>query len=161
MSIITSTIAKMAHPIGAQVLARNRQPLLDFIRTISPNLVAISDDLTQPARTREFQRARRFLRSIPFPQIVVPGNQDVPLQNLFSRFLGKLDRYRYFISDELEPFYHDPGAKDQELRIPDCIVRRKYIDARARPAEFTERNSNQRRKDHNRAANVASGTMRL
>ena len=46
-------------------------------------------------------------RSIPSPQIVVPGNHDVPLHNLFSRFLASLDRYRYFISDDLEPFYHD------------------------------------------------------
>jgi 3',5'-cyclic AMP phosphodiesterase CpdA len=82
-------------------------PLLDFIRTINPNLVAISGDLTQRARTHEFQLARKFLRSIPFPQIVVPGNHDVPLHNLLSRFLGNLDRYRCFISDDLEPFYHD------------------------------------------------------
>jgi 3',5'-cyclic AMP phosphodiesterase CpdA len=82
-------------------------PLLDFIRITNPHLVAISGDLTQRARIREFQLARGFLGSIPFPQIVVPGNHDVPLHNLFSRFLGKLDRYRCFISDDLEPFYHD------------------------------------------------------
>ena len=70
------------------------RPLLEFIRAARPDLVAISGDLTQRARITEFQSARRFLDAIPFPQIVVPGNQDVPLQNLFSRFLGKLDRYR-------------------------------------------------------------------
>jgi 3',5'-cyclic AMP phosphodiesterase CpdA len=78
-------------------------PLLDFILAINPDLVAISGDLTERAHTREFQAARRFLDAITFPQIVVPGNHDVPLHNLFSRFLRKLDRYQCFISADLEP----------------------------------------------------------
>lgn len=82
-------------------------PLLDFIRTTKPDLVAISGDLTQRARTREFQSARRFLDAIPFPQIVVPGNHDLPLHNLCSRFLRTFDRYQCFINADLEPFYRD------------------------------------------------------
>jgi 3',5'-cyclic AMP phosphodiesterase CpdA len=81
--------------------------LLEFIRTTSPDLVAISGDLTQRACTSEFQLARRFLDAIPFPQVVVPGNHDVPLYNLFSRFLRKLNRYQRFIGADLEPFYCD------------------------------------------------------
>jgi|SRR5271165_483538 len=82
-------------------------PLLDFILAINPDFVAISGDLTQRARADEFQAARRFLDAIPFPQIAVPGNHDVPLHNLFLRFLRKFDRYQYFISADLEPFYRD------------------------------------------------------
>jgi 3',5'-cyclic AMP phosphodiesterase CpdA len=82
-------------------------PLLDFIHATTPDLVAISGDLTQRARTPEFQSARRFLDAIPFPQIVVPGNHDIPLYNLFSRFLLKFSRYQRFISVDLEPFYCD------------------------------------------------------
>ena len=80
-------------------------PLLDLIRTTKPDLVAISGDLTQRARTAEFQAARKFLQAIPFPQIVVPGNHDVPLYNLLARFTRKLDRYRRYITTNLEPFY--------------------------------------------------------
>jgi 3',5'-cyclic AMP phosphodiesterase CpdA len=83
------------------------RPLLEFIRAAKPDLVAISGDLTQHARITEFQSARRFLDAIPFPQIVVPGNHDVPLHNVFSRFLRKLERYQRFISANLEPFYCD------------------------------------------------------
>jgi 3',5'-cyclic AMP phosphodiesterase CpdA len=82
-------------------------PLLDFIRTTKPDLVAISGDLTQRARRAEFEAARKFLDAIPFPQIVVPGNHDIPLHNLFARFVRKLDRYRHYISEDLEPFYID------------------------------------------------------
>lgn len=82
-------------------------PLLALIKDISPALVAVSGDLTQRARTREYLAAREFLRRIPFPQIVVPGNHDVPLHNLFSRFVRRLDRYRRYITDDLQPFYAD------------------------------------------------------
>jgi len=79
-------------------------PLVAFIRGARPDLVAVSGDLTQRARTREYLAAREFLRSIPFPQIVVPGNHDVPLHNLFSRFVRSLDRYRRYITEDLQPF---------------------------------------------------------
>jgi 3',5'-cyclic AMP phosphodiesterase CpdA len=83
------------------------EPLLAFIRETSPALVAISGDLTQRARTREFVAAQAFLQQIPYPQIVVPGNHDVPLHNLFTRFVRSLDSYRKYISDDLQPFFAD------------------------------------------------------
>lgn len=82
-------------------------PLVKFIGTVKPDLVAVSGDLTQRARTAEFEAAREFLASIPFPQIVVPGNHDVPLHNIFSRFARSLDRYTRYISADLQPFYAD------------------------------------------------------
>ena len=82
-------------------------PLLSYIRGVSPSLVAISGDLTQRARSREFIAAREFLDAIPFPQIVVPGNHDVPLHNLVSRFARSLDHYKRYISADLQPFYAD------------------------------------------------------
>jgi 3',5'-cyclic AMP phosphodiesterase CpdA len=83
------------------------QPLLREIASAQPDLVAISGDLTQRARREEFKLARDFLDSIPFAQIVVPGNHDVPLYNFVSRFIHGLDRYRRFITDDLAPFYTD------------------------------------------------------
>jgi 3',5'-cyclic AMP phosphodiesterase CpdA len=83
------------------------QPLLDFIATTKPDLIAVSGDLTQRARTEQFLEARNFLDAIPFPKIVVPGNHDVPLHNVLARLFRKLDRFRRYISDDLEPFYVD------------------------------------------------------
>lgn len=82
-------------------------PILAFIKEARPDLVAISGDLTQRARVVEFEAAREFLEAIPFPKIVVPGNHDVPLHNLFSRFYKKLDCYRWYIDDNLAPFFRD------------------------------------------------------
>jgi 3',5'-cyclic AMP phosphodiesterase CpdA len=83
-------------------------PLLSLLERIQPDLVAVSGDLTQRARKEQFAAARDFLDAIRFPKIVVPGNHDVPLYNLFARFVLKLARYRRYISDDLEPFYGDP-----------------------------------------------------
>ena len=83
------------------------EPLVAIVREVHPDLVAISGDLTQRARTRQFQEARRFLESLPQPQLVVPGNHDVPLYNVLDRFLQPLDKYLRYITNDLEPFYAD------------------------------------------------------
>ena len=54
-------------------------PLLTVVREVKPDLIAISGDLTQRARSYQFQQARSFLDALPKPQIVVPGNHDLSL----------------------------------------------------------------------------------
>jgi 3',5'-cyclic AMP phosphodiesterase CpdA len=83
------------------------QPLIDTIGQVKPDLIAVSGDLTQRARKDQFQDAQAFLRALPFPQIVVPGNHDVPFYNVYARFLLGLSRYRRYITDDLEPFHAD------------------------------------------------------
>ena len=83
------------------------EPLVRSVNEIKPDLVAISGDLTQRARTYQFREARAFLEILPQPQIVVPGNHDVPLHNLFTRFFRPLTKYRRYITDDLQPFYAD------------------------------------------------------
>ena len=72
-----------------------------------PDLLVVSGDLTQRARPEEFQQAREFLDRLPKPQIVVPGNHDVPLYNVYGRFVQQFDRFRRYISDDLQPMYLD------------------------------------------------------
>jgi 3',5'-cyclic AMP phosphodiesterase CpdA len=82
-------------------------PLASVIAKLAPDLLAVSGDLTQRARTSEFQAARAFLDRLPKPQVIVPGNHDVPLHNVFSRFIGPLTKYLNYVTDDLEPFYAD------------------------------------------------------
>jgi predicted phosphodiesterase len=117
-------------------------PLLEFIRAAKPDLVAISGDLTQRARITEFQSAHRFLDAIPFPQIVVPGNHDVPLHNLFSRFLRKLDRYKCFISGNLEPFYCDSEVAVSNVNTARALTRKNGRINRQQLEEIRARFSN-------------------
>ena len=81
--------------------------LTDALQTLKPDVLAVSGDLTQRARKREFIEARDFLQQLPGVPIVVPGNHDVPLFNLVARWLSPLGNYRRYISDDLEPYYAD------------------------------------------------------
>jgi len=82
-------------------------PLTETIERIRPHLLAVSGDLTQRARRTEFAQARRFLDALPFPRLVVPGNHDVPLYNVFTRFLTPLARYTHAITSDLAPVHRD------------------------------------------------------
>jgi 3',5'-cyclic AMP phosphodiesterase CpdA len=81
--------------------------LLKDLHELEPALVIISGDLTQRARRSQFAAARACLQRIPFPMLVVPGNHDVPLYDFIRRFTSPLDRYKYYISEELNPFWQD------------------------------------------------------
>jgi 3',5'-cyclic AMP phosphodiesterase CpdA len=70
-------------------------------------VVVVSGDLTQRARSEQFKEAREFLDRLPSPQIIVPGNHDVPLHNAYARFFQALDKYKRYITDDLEPFHSD------------------------------------------------------
>jgi 3',5'-cyclic AMP phosphodiesterase CpdA len=82
-------------------------PLIRAVTGVNPDLVAVSGDLTQRARSHQFREARAFLDALPQPQIVVPGNHDVPLHNVLSRFARPLDKYKRHITDDLQPVYLD------------------------------------------------------
>jgi predicted phosphodiesterase len=79
--------------------------VLDEVRRIAPDVVAVSGDLTQRARRREFHEARAFLQALPHPCVIVPGNHDVPLFNVFARFLDPLGGFRRTITPNLQPSY--------------------------------------------------------
>jgi 3',5'-cyclic AMP phosphodiesterase CpdA len=81
--------------------------LLADLTMEKPDLVAVSGDLTQRARRREFAAARHFLDRIDAPVIAVPGNHDVSLYNLARRLFQPLGRFRHYISPVQSPFITD------------------------------------------------------
>src|SRR5688500_321214 len=79
--------------------------LVAELRQVNPALVVVSGDLTQRARGKQFRAARAYLEQLPSPQLVVPGNHDVPLYDVVRRFLFPLTRYRKYITANLEPWF--------------------------------------------------------
>src|SRR5437870_5323693 len=80
---------------------------------LKPDLVVISGDFTQRARTEQFKEACEFLerlRETGHEVLGVPGNHDVPLYDVLRRFLSPLARYRRFIDETLCPFVELPGV---------------------------------------------------
>lgn len=83
------------------------EPLTRLIHRLQPNLVVVSGDLTQRAKSEQFQEARAWLDTLPRPQIVVPGNHDISLYNVYRRFFEPLTRYKRYITDDLSPTFID------------------------------------------------------
>jgi 3',5'-cyclic AMP phosphodiesterase CpdA len=93
------------------------------------DVVAISGDLSQRARSGEFQRARVFLRHAQAASktIVVPGNHDVAW---WKAPLGVGDHaamyhnYRAYIDRDLEPVLRVPGATFVGINSAHGVTRR-------------------------------------
>lgn len=80
---------------------------------LKPDLIVVSGDFTQRARTAQFRDACEFLgrlRDRGHDVLGVPGNHDLPLYDVLRRFLSPLARYRRFIDDSLCPYVELPGV---------------------------------------------------
>lgn len=81
--------------------------LLRELRTLDPAVVVISGDLTQRGRRAQFRAARSWLEHLGMPYVVVPGNHDIPLYDVVTRFLRPRDRFQEYITRDLEPCFFD------------------------------------------------------
>lgn len=84
------------------------QGLLEDLRAENPALAVISGDLTQRARHEEFRRAAEFISRLPCPALVVPGNHDIPLWNVWERMRAPLKRFRTYIESDPQPVRRVP-----------------------------------------------------
>ena len=79
--------------------------LVQDLAAVKPSLLIVSGDLTQRARRKEFIAARQFLDRIQCPRLVVPGNHDIPLFDVFNRLLRPLVRFRRYINEDVDPYF--------------------------------------------------------
>lgn len=87
------------------------EALLKLAPEINSDAIVISGDLTQRAKPEQFREAKRFLERLPAaPQLVIPGNHDVPLYRIRERLQEPLKEYREHITEELNPVLHLEGA---------------------------------------------------
>ncbi len=81
--------------------------LIEELNTLAPALVAFSGDFTQRGRVAQFQAAKLWLGQLLSPWLAVPGNHDIPLYDVATRVMWPRDRYRFHITDDLEPCFMD------------------------------------------------------
>lgn len=113
--------------------------LRDLVRA-RPAAVVVSGDLTQRARPREFAAARRFLRQLPAPALVVPGNHDVaPLHRPLERLTAPFGEYQAHIAPDLEPTLHVDGLTLLGIRTPRALSISGGRVSRAQLARIRER----------------------
>jgi 3',5'-cyclic AMP phosphodiesterase CpdA len=83
------------------------EALVSELNNERPDLVVVSGDLTQGARSSEFRAARRFLDRLQSPWLAVPGNHDISPYHLVQRFFDPFARFRRYIQQATEPVFHD------------------------------------------------------
>ncbi len=81
--------------------------LCSTVAGLKPDLTVLSGDFVEHATRSEFEQARKFVRGIPDPKIMVPGNHDLPFYNFARRVTQRLSLYREYIAQDLMPFYQD------------------------------------------------------
>jgi len=120
------------------------------VHEVDPDLVVISGDFTQRARTEQFQEACRFLERLReggHEVLAVPGNHDVPLYDVLRRFLSPLTRYMRYIDDTLCPLQEIPGATvlgintARSLTFKDGRISHEQIDFIRETFDRTDSNS--------------------
>jgi len=69
------------------------------------NLVVLSGDITQRARAAQFAAAREFVDRFNLPFVAIPGNHDIPLFNLWARFMRPYRGHIAAFGNDLEPVH--------------------------------------------------------
>ena len=99
---------------------------LDWVKaevaTRRPTAVAITGDITMRARTREFDAATKWIRSLDAPVTLEVGNHDLPYFNLIERFF--------------RPYAKFQGVEhlvERELTLPGLAIVPLKTTARAQP----------------------------
>ena len=119
---------------GRPAVAEQLEFLKSSIKSLAPDAVAVSGDLTQRCSPGEFEQARRFLDVArkTAPVVVIPGNHDVRWLGAVARNLGvmrrraheyKYSRYARYISPDLNPSLEVPGAVIAGLNTAHGITR--------------------------------------
>jgi 3',5'-cyclic AMP phosphodiesterase CpdA len=83
----------------------------DMISEMSPDLVAVTGDITQAGYPREFEAARVWLQTLPFPTISTPGNHDTPYWSLTGRLWRAFRDYGRYIGPDAFDGFAAPGLK--------------------------------------------------
>jgi 3',5'-cyclic AMP phosphodiesterase CpdA len=85
--------------------------LVELVRRLAPALVVLSGDVTQRARASEFAAAAAFVKKLAVPRVLaIPGNHDIPLFDVLTRFSRPYAAFRSIFGEELEPSFSGPDC---------------------------------------------------
>lgn len=94
---------------GPPFLPRVARAVTAQVQEIDPDVIVVSGDLTQRAKTGQYREAAEFLGQFDRPVVLTPGNHDVPLYRVWERFLAPYRNYRRYICPELDTVTDLPG----------------------------------------------------
>ena len=106
MNKYNTTLVHISDPHFGTENPKIADRLIEEIHEINPSVVIVSGDLTQRAFKKQFAKAKKFLDRINFPKVIIPGNHDIPLFNIFQRFINPYKNYKEYISAEQYPEFN-------------------------------------------------------
>ncbi len=107
---MTRALLQISDPHFGTEQAPVVEALVRLHRQLKPEVVLLSGDITQRARRRQFEAARRFVERLAGSHVLaIPGNHDIPLFNLALRLFAPYANHRRAFGDELEPSLDLPG----------------------------------------------------
>jgi 3',5'-cyclic AMP phosphodiesterase CpdA len=117
--------------------------LLGTLAQLQPAVIVLSGDVTQRARQPQFEAARRFVDAWPREahRVVVPGNHDLPMFNVWRRFTAPYAAYERWLGPR-ESLWHDAGVallaldatdprRRKNGRLPTAHLQARLREARA------------------------------
>ena len=110
------------------------EALIALVREQAPTLLIVSGDITQRARTAQFRAAKVFLESLGVSRmLIIPGNHDIPLYDVFTRFFRPYAKYVREFGNTLESEYDS----DELLAITVNTTRRyRHVDGEVSPEQI-------------------------
>lgn len=81
------------------------EALVALAAHLRPDLVVLSGDITQRARAEQFSAARAVMDRLGAPLLALPGNHDIALFDLWSRFVQPYARYSAAFGTNLAPVF--------------------------------------------------------
>lgn len=85
------------------------EALLALAEQLQPEVAVLSGDVTQRARRGQFARAKRFVDHLEaHAKLVIPGNHDLPLWNLWARWRHPYRGFQRAFGTDLAPVYDSP-----------------------------------------------------
>ena len=107
----TTRLLHLSDPHFGTVQAPVADALVRLAATLNPTVLVLSGDITQRAQADEFAQASAFCQRLNItPQLVVPGNHDIPLFNLHGRLLNPYKNYLAHFGPVLESTVQTPGC---------------------------------------------------
>ncbi len=79
--------------------------LESIINSLEPDVTVICGDITQNGKKKEFLAARDWIRTLPGPKVITPGNHDTPMFGIAQRIFDPFGRFHRIIAPLSEPHF--------------------------------------------------------
>lgn len=101
-----TTVLQLSDPHFGTERRLAMDALQAFCQVLQPDLLLVTGDITQRARPAEFAAARAFFDRLGTPaRLLLPGNHDIPLFDVFTRAFKPYSRYAHAFGTALEGEY--------------------------------------------------------